>query len=117
MVMRKDLSAIVGRHSNRSSDSAMVAPAVVRGEGRLTRALTSRVMRGALPNNTSIGILTGVADGSGWPPRGGAAFALAQSGEGRRAARRQGQHVPLLRFVAPDLHGREFRFGARNLAQ
>ena len=64
-MIRKDLSAIVGRHNRRSSDSAMVAPAVDSGERLFGTLCTLRLMRGSWPSNTSMGISTGVVASSG----------------------------------------------------
>ena len=57
MVIKNDLSAMVGRHSRRSSDSATVAPARGQRHARFVTMRTSRVMRGALPSSTSSGIV------------------------------------------------------------
>ena len=65
MVIKNDLSAIVGRHSSRSSDSAMLMPSVPSGMRGFAMLATLRVMRGALPSNTSTGMSTGRPDSKG----------------------------------------------------
>ena len=65
MVMRNDLSAMVGKANRRSTDPASEIPVVDNGLAGLTVVRTSRVMRGVLPSNTSMGMSTGVADNSG----------------------------------------------------
>ena len=128
MVIRKLLSATAGRRSRRVNDSAKSArvsrPRACAGSER-----TSRRIRGVLPSSTSIGMSTGV-----WLQQRIADLQLAVAGDRRRprrtgsararrarrsvdAARRERQHVALLRLVAPDFHRRQFRLGARHRAQ
>ena len=132
MVIRNDLSAIVGQAQQAVERVARCVDAGSCASGAAHSALvrTARVMRGVLPSSTSSGMSTGGADNTdpttrmrpspvslARPPQKGSARARTAPRTRSTLLGREREHVALLRLVAPDLHRRHARFGARYLAQ
>ena len=59
MVIKKDLSATVGKRNTRSAASSKLIPVKSNGTNVCATCATSLCILGGLPNNTSIGISTG----------------------------------------------------------
>ena len=129
MVIKNDLSAIVGRHNNRSSESLNVLPSVDKLTGDLrdragiahhARRLAEQYVNGHVDRRAvqqRIGNLQQPVAGYFADHGERAALALAQGLELSTLPGTEREHVALLRLVAPDLHRRELRFGAGNFAQ